>query len=75
MNEQSFESLNAVAEFLRKRLEQKRYALLFAYNGTGKTRLSRVFKDAYHGHKDTLYFSAYTEDLFRWDKDIDEDKS
>lgn len=33
-----FSSLDAIATHLRERLEQKKYVLLFAYNGTGKTR-------------------------------------
>jgi hypothetical protein len=52
------------------------FILLFAYNCTGKTRLSMAFKDA--GKKkgvarDTLYFNAYTEDLFYWDNDLKND--
>lgn len=70
------------------------FVLLFAYNGTGKTRLSMEFKDA--GKKkisrplnvndgvdlalivedfkrDTLYFNAFTEDLFTWDNDLADD--
>lgn len=50
--------------------------LLFAHNGVGKTRLSTEFKDI--GKKgsgaDTLYFNAFTEDLFDWDNDFDGDK-
>lgn len=50
--------------------------LLFAHNGVGKTRLSMEFKDI--GKKgsgaDTLYFNAFTEDLFDWDNDFDEDQ-
>ena len=34
------ESLNAIATYFLKQLEHKKYILLFAYNGTGKTRLS-----------------------------------
>lgn len=49
--------------------------LLFAHNGVGKTRLSGEFKDI--GKKgsgaDTLYFNAFTEDLFDWDNDFDSD--
>jgi len=49
-------------------------ALVFAYNGTGKTRLSYDF--AHYGHKEnasqhTLYYNAYTEDLFTWDNDFE----
>ncbi|MQQ09511.1 AAA family ATPase [Epibacterium sp. SM1979] len=49
--------------------------LLFAHNGTGKTRLSMEFKeDAKRKHgRSTLYFNAFTEDLFWWDNDLDED--
>ncbi|MDD5360822.1 MAG: AAA family ATPase [Ignavibacteria bacterium] len=55
--------------------------LLFAYNGIGKTRLSMDFRQA--GKKldedgevlerDTLYFNAFTEDLFYWDNDLNND--
>ena len=48
-------------------------ALVFAYNGTGKTRLSYDF--AHYGRDEesphhTLYYNAYTEDLFTWDNDL-----
>ena len=50
--------------------------LLFAHNGVGKTRLSMEFKDI--GKKgsgaDTLYFNAFTEDLFDWDNDFEGDQ-
>lgn len=49
-------------------------ALIFAYNGTGKTRLSYDF--AHFDRKEdtpqhTLYYNAYTEDLFTWDNDLE----
>lgn len=50
--------------------------LLYAYNRTGKTRLSMAFKDAEKRrgvNRDTLYFNAYTEDLFYWDNDLTND--
>lgn len=51
--------------------------LIYAYNRTGKTRLSMEFKDVgkrkNKGIADTLYFNAYTEDLFTWDNDLDGD--
>lgn len=54
------------------------FVLFFAYNGTGKTRLSMAFKDAGKKKKgiarDTLYFNAYTEDLFHWDNDLENDR-
>ena len=50
--------------------------LLFAYNGTGKTRLSMEFaRQGTMGEKgDTLYFNAFTEDLFSWDNDLEKDE-
>lgn len=57
--------------------------LIYAFNGTGKTRLSREFKqlispkaegeDAQSSElaaKKILYYSAFTEDLFYWDNDL-----
>lgn len=72
---QDFESLEAIASHLRVQLEEKRFLLLYAYNGTGKTRLSMAFKDlGKRGEsRDTLYFNAFTEDLFYWDNDLEED--
>ena len=59
----------------------KKYTLLFAYNGTGKTRLSMNFRqagkkfdaDGKVTERDTLYFNAFTEDLFTWDNDLEGD--
>lgn len=48
-------------------------ALVFAYNGTGKTRLSYDFAHYKRGEDSphhTLYYNAYTEDLFTWDNDL-----
>ena len=52
------------------------FVLIFAHNGVGKTRLSMEFKDIgkIRGKRDTLYFNAFTEDLFDWDNDFAEDK-
>lgn len=52
------------------------FVLIFAHNGVGKTRLSMDFKDlGKRGDKrDTLYFNAFTEDLFDWDNDFDNDE-
>lgn len=75
MSATRFANLDELAAHLRAELENKKYALLYAYNGTGKTRLSMAFKDAgKQGDKrDTLYFNAFTEDLFTWDNDLDGD--
>lgn len=64
--------------------------LIYAFNGTGKTRLSLEFKqlvapkaDADEGgdkpgrprlsRNKILYYSAFTEDLFYWDNDLEGD--
>ena len=56
----------------------KDFIFLFAYNGTGKTRLSMEFKERgkrISGQsRDTLYFNAFTEDLFSWDNDLRGDR-
>jgi hypothetical protein len=69
-------SLPTVAERLRKELKAKKVVLLYAHNGTGKTRLSTAFKDygKANGGRDTLYFNAFTEDLFNWDNDLTNDR-
>lgn len=71
-----FADLNALAAHLRAELANKKFILLYAYNGTGKTRLSTAFKDlGKNGDKrDTLYFNAFTEDLFSWDNDLENDR-
>ena len=52
------------------------FVLVFAHNGVGKTRLSMEFKNLGKNEekRDTLYFNAFTEDLFDWNNDFDEDK-
>lgn len=74
----SFNGLPALAQHLRDELENKKFVLLYAYNGTGKTRLSTAFKDIGkdpedESKRDTLYFNAFTEDLFTWDNDLEGD--
>ena len=75
MSATPFADLNLLAKHLRKELENKKFILLYAYNGTGKTRLSMAFKDLgkSNDERDTLYFNAFTEDLFSWDNDLDGD--
>ena len=73
-----FSNLTDLAQDFRNKLSApsaKKFILLYAYNGTGKTRLSAAFKDIAKqaGAPDTLYFNAFTEDLFSWDNDLDED--
>jgi wobble nucleotide-excising tRNase len=75
MSDQTFASLEDLATHLRHILDNKKYILLYAYNGTGKTRLSMAFKNLgkQDEQRDTLYFNAFTEDLFTWDNDLDND--
>ncbi|CUM81594.1 Uncharacterized protein conserved in bacteria [Blautia hydrogenotrophica] len=63
----------------------KKVQLIYAFNGTGKTRLSKVFKELIAPKsefneeeiglksKKILYYNALTEDLFYWDNDLDND--
>ena len=75
MTVKTFVNLDVLASHLRQELKRKFYVLLYAYNGTGKTRLSMAFKNAGKkgDQRDTLYFNAFTEDLFTWDNDLDGD--
>jgi wobble nucleotide-excising tRNase len=97
----SFPDLASLARHLRDELQSKKFVLLYAYNGTGKTRLSIEFKNLGKRHVtsalttesgdpvetedgrtidvdnvqgDTLYFNAFTEDLFQWDNDLANDR-
>lgn len=80
-DKKQFDSIQDIAKYFRMLLEEKKYIVLFAYNGTGKTRLSGEFKSlGQHlieetGEKtaDTLYYNAFTEDLFYWDNDLEND--
>lgn len=64
----------------------KKVQLIYAFNGTGKTRLSCAFKqlvafkssgntptqEAFSRNK-ILYYNALTEDLFYWDNNLSQD--
>ena len=56
----------------------KNIVLIFAFNGTGKTRLSVEYKNITKQNNSNkhsgVYYNAYSEDLFYWDND-DENKS
>ncbi len=77
-------TLTAIAEQLRD--ANKKVQLIYAFNGTGKTRLSRAFKQLISpkaegeeaqlsdlADKKVLYYSAFTEDLFYWKNDLERD--
>ena len=72
-----YKNLRTLAQRLRSDCKDLHCVLLFAYNRTGKTRLSMEFKDQGKrkgkGVPDTLYFNAFTEDLFAWHNDLDGD--
>ena len=65
----------------------KKVTLIYAFNGMGKTRLSRAFKEliapenianengdeAELSRSKILYYNAFTEDLFYWDNDLEAD--
>jgi wobble nucleotide-excising tRNase len=73
-------TLTEIAQELRA--TNKKVQLIYAFNGTGKTRLSKEFKQliapraddkAYQPElagKKILYYNAFTEDLFYWDNDL-----
>lgn len=76
-------TLTEIAQQLKD--ANKKVQLIYAFNGTGKTRLSRKFKHLVapkpNGAEDEadqpelprskiLYYNAFTEDLFYWDNDL-----
>jgi hypothetical protein len=81
-------TLREIAEQLRN--NNKKVQLIYAFNGTGKTRLSREYKELLEAENDTedesdaeaselscksiIYYNAFTEDLFYWDNDLDGDR-
>ena len=75
-------TLEEIAQELRN--SDKKVQLIYAFNGVGKTRLSRAFKGLIapkqeYGTEEEetavkiIYYNAFTEDLFYWDNDLDED--
>ena len=69
-----YKTLKNVAIRLRDDLNDHHFVLLYAYNGTGKTRLSMEFKKRkIDPESETLYYNAYTEDLFHWNNDLEND--
>ena len=72
-----YTTLNKLVHRLRSDLNDQDIVLLYAYNRSGKTRLSMEFKDRgkrkNNGTADTLYFNAFTEDLFHWNNDLEGD--
>lgn len=79
------QSLTDIAQQLKA--SNKKVQLIYAFNGSGKTRLSREFKQLIAPKPDDdeeteetalarrkiLYYNALTEDLFYWDNDLEFD--
>ena len=76
------QSLQGIAKQLKN--ADKEVQLIYGFNGVGKTRLSREFKQLIapkienaeqpeSSHKKILYYNALTEDLFYWDNDLEHD--
>ena len=72
---------SVLSERSQRRPDRSPFILLYAFNGTGKTRLSSAFKglgsvvrENEVQDRDTLYFNAFTEDLFLWDNDLENDE-
>lgn len=80
-------TLTEIAQQLKA--ANKKVQLIYAFNGVGKTRLSREFKqliapkndidegddagEAESSRTKILYYNAFTEDLFYWDNDLAQD--
>jgi len=80
--EEYLKSLTGIAHKLKS--ADKKVQLIYAFNGTGKTRLSRALKDLIAPKTEegaaiqerplkVLYYDAFTEDLFYWDNDLEND--
>jgi len=72
-----YKTMRGLVTRLRGDLNNSDFVLIYAYNGIGKTRLCMEFKEGgkrkNKGDPDTLYFNAFTEDLFSWDNDLEND--
>lgn len=74
-------TLSEIAQQLQD--PEKKVQLIYAFNGVGKTRLSREFKELISSKTESeedgdakskvLYYNAFTEDLFYWDNDLEND--
>lgn len=76
-------SLTEIAKQLKE--SNSNIQLIYAFNGNGKTRLSREFKSLVETENDAeteegelenkkiIYYNAFTEDLFYWDNDLEND--
>ncbi|MFK5878492.1 MAG: AAA family ATPase [Flavobacteriaceae bacterium] len=75
------QTLTEIAQSIKD--SPKKVQLIYAFNGIGKTRLSRKFRLLVDPKETTgeqeesgikvMYYNAFTEDLFYWDNDLDAD--
>ena len=69
---EEYNSIEAVAKKIKDSLnlnnQKKNISILYAFNATGKTRLSTTLIDEMDNDK-TLCYNAFVEDLFTWDND------
>lgn len=72
----TIDSIESLAIEIKKQLNRnpskKKVFLLYAFNATGKTRLSREMeseKDNYDEIGESLCFNAFSEDTFVWDNE------
>lgn len=66
-----FESIEDVAKQIKNTLDsnsdKKKISILYAFNTTGKTRLSNAFIEL--AEEKVLCYNAFVEDLFNWDNE------
>lgn len=63
-------TINEIAEQIK--VSKQPITLIYAFNSTGKTKLSVEYKNITKKEDDShtgVYYNAYSEDLFRWDND------
>lgn len=75
MSKQSQNEMESLATQLK--VLKKNIILVYAFNGTGKTRLSVAYKNiskaGNSGNHAGVYYNAYSEDLFVWNNDEEND--
>ncbi len=68
-----FDSIEDVAVEIKKKLDsstsKKKIMTLYAFNATGKTRLASIFNKEDGYSMKTFCYSAFFEDMFRWDNE------
>lgn len=66
-----FDSIHLVTEEVKSILNnsgKKNVSLLYAFNATGKTRMSTILENEMEDEK-VLCYNAFTEDMFTWDNE------